>query len=402
MLDLLSPFAGAGQARLARTIRDLLDAVLDGTGGCTPGALDDRARLEPLGFARLSLDQRPGDDLSGIYAGYLDGPERPRRIRVLTDAFGQAVVPPRAILAGLPPRTEIVLVRDDTDAGYRPLAPLPSMRHGAHRAMARTAHTLPASDAVVLPVSSPYFARLGLPLGPAPLRAGAHDPAVAALGRAMTALQRGWPGGHAAIAGVLRHVCLFDNGAQNGFATPAVHGAVFLNVALGDSVPFFVEELTHQAGHVVFTSVLRSAPPPVSVPLDTELSALATVHESDGRTVEVVLHGLVTLGLMVEALDAVHLDAPDERAEAAARAAFALLRMSHDLVRLAELSIFTDFGAALVGTLATIHDRAFRRHRDDLRHADFSGQGYNFDFPTYRRVNGLAAPEGRDVTGTPR
>jgi hypothetical protein len=213
--------------------------------------------------------------------------------------------------------------------------------------------------------------------------ARAHRKTVAT---ALQHMSNSWPVLAGAIKGVVRHIVLFDDIARNSFATPAAHGVAFVNVALGTSEPFFVEDLAHQCGHVLFTAAWEGGEPLLTVPANTAVGELT--DRDDHRTLEVLLHGMFTQTLMVGALDRLLLSNTEiDRYEGAGRLAFALVRLGLDLRMFATLPVYSDAGIALLRELIAAYMSAAERHRHLLMTADLADQPYNFDYVCYKARN---------------
>jgi hypothetical protein len=195
-----------------------------------------------------------------------------------------------------------------------------------------------------------------------------------------------WPALAAKIGSVVRYVMLFDDRTRNSFAMIGAHGVLFLNVAHGSSEAFFVEDIAHQAGHVLFTAAWHGSEPLLTVSPDMRIQQ-ATAHD-DHRSFEVALHGMVTQTLMVSALDKFLASKPEaDRPEATGRLVFALLRLGFDLRLLANLPVYTDRGMALVRAMIAAYSSAAERYGEVMLATNFAGQPYNFDYEVYRAQN---------------
>ncbi|HEX8207052.1 MAG TPA: hypothetical protein VF587_13410 [Solirubrobacteraceae bacterium] len=213
-----------------------------------------------------------------------------------------------------------------------------------------------------------------------------------ALSAGLGLIEEAWPALGEAIGRSVRHVVLFRDPARNSFATPAAHGIAFINTALGTSDVFFVEDLAHQGGHVLFEAAWEGAPALVSVAPEASVGELA--GSDDARSLEVAVHGMVTLTLMIGALRRVLAsDAAVDRDEATGRLLFALVRLGTDLRALAGLPVYAEAGVAVMREVVGAYMEAARAYGELVVAADFTGQPYNFDLALFRRRNAeLRAP----------
>lgn len=197
-----------------------------------------------------------------------------------------------------------------------------------------------------------------------------------------------WPELSALINDTIRYLVLFEQPCQNSFASRATHGVAYLNVALGSSVAFFIEDVAHQCGHGLFSSAWEGGEALILVDRDTEMTT-ATGAVGDHRTLEVALHGAITLALMLEALDR-YIESGShwsDRAEARARLTFALTRLGLDIGPLSGCAALTSAGAALFDAVIATYHRMLVRYRADVMRSDFTGQGYNFDYEVFLAHN---------------
>jgi hypothetical protein len=209
------------------------------------------------------------------------------------------------------------------------------------------------------------------------------------LDRAFALLRGLHPELYRSLLSVLRTVVIFDGQGLNSFATPAAHGAVFINADLGDTEVFLLEELSHQGGHVLFSAATVNAPSYFDIGPETPVASF-TQRRDDDRSVYVVLHGVVTEAWMAQTLDTalsrrvacgVHLH------ELQGRLAFTLRRFAADLQTIALPGILNDRGLSLLRVLLATYLDIARPRAELVRRADFSNQSYNFSYARYAELN---------------
>lgn len=210
------------------------------------------------------------------------------------------------------------------------------------------------------------------------------------LRRALMLVAEAWPELSAQIAYNVRRIVLFRAAGINSFAAPAAHGTSFHNLALGRDEVFLIEDLAHQCGHVIFATATQDGTEYLCH--DPAASLGCVVGNDDNRSLLAALHGLVTEGLMSICLDrCMRLDAftRAQRHELAGRLAFIARRFAVDAGHLFREDLLTEAGISMVSSLVASLRDVVDRHRSLLMAADFSNQGYNFDYDAYLARNPL-------------
>lgn len=186
----------------------------------------------------------------------------------------------------------------------------------------------------------------------------------------------------------LRCIVLFDQPDARSFAALGAHGAVFLKVPPSEHPGYFIEELTHQGGHLVFNAATVRRREFTKLDPDTSLSS---VYEDDARTVYDALHGLYTEHMTVRVLRGVDESKPlvgEAAAEVYGRLCFVSARHRQDIDYFSDKAsaVFSDLGLELFEYFRE-QQELFEKERPDLQDADLTGQGYDFNLGTYLRRN---------------
>lgn len=207
--------------------------------------------------------------------------------------------------------------------------------------------------------------------------------------RALDLLERHARDVHDSILAATRAVLVFHAPGMNSFAAPGAHGIGFLNAALGDDEVFFIEDLAHQCGHVVFHAMTLDRDRFLRVRGETPMG---TIHGRghDPRTVLDALHGLFTEALIAIALTRCAESAEwtdRQRHELSGRLAMILRRYRGDLEDLAYPEIYSDGGLGLLRILYAIFTGLAIEHAALVQACDFSNQDYNFDYARFRALN---------------
>lgn len=382
----LADSVAGGQDHLSNTLRALtyradpdLFEVLDETDGAV--------FLEPLLFAHFVVKQ-PRITLPQLVLGYVDASLYPEAMEVRSDASGTIYLPRigyfcteapdrTLVLRWDPDPRHATLLDDDVPVGFRfeaiPRIPGTNIEIGRH--------------------GSPLLADLAAESSPHGADFRVVDERshgwVDHLARALEIIRTEWPAYHRHIEATVRQVVLFQSEGLNSFATVSAHGIAFLNVSARDDEVFFVDDLLHQCGHVMFHAATARRKEYVAVDPETPIGSFHD-HPDDDRSVYVVLHGVFTEFAMVHGLRLC-----DERAvfsgrkahELRGRLAFIAQKTAIDLRNLAPPSLLTPTGRALYDTFLAEFERLRRERPELLAGYTMAGQPYNFSYELFARAN---------------
>ena len=187
----------------------------------------------------------------------------------------------------------------------------------------------------------------------------------------------------------IRKIVIFHSNQMNSFASMFAHGTAFLNASDCDDEVFFVEDLAHQCGHVLFNAVTLGLDQYFAVDPDTPLKTFTSM-DSETRTLYDAFHGVFTEALMIQSLNSCHEnnDFKGRQAhELLGRIAFILRRFGTDLHCLIEPGIFTEKGNFLLHNIFQEFKGRVAQHSRIVREFDFSNQPYNFNYDKFVELN---------------
>ena len=374
-----------GQAHLANTLRalvyqadpELFDVLEDA---------DPDVFLEPLLFAHFAVKQ-PSIPLSQIVVGYVDAAMRPDAIQVRSDAAGTIYLPRIGyFLTGARDRTLLLLWDEET--GHASLLDGDTPIDFRFEELPR----IPGTNIEICCQGVPMLADViaesttqGADFRVLDERHGHVDH----LATAMEIIRAQWPAYHAQIQGTVRQVVLFQSATLESFATVSAHGIAFLNVNACDDEVFFVADLLHQCGHVMFNAATARRKEYVAVDPDTPIRSF-NGDPKDNRSVYVVLHGMFTELAMVHVLRLC-----DERAvfsgrkahELTGRLAFITHKALSDMASLGDESLLTAKGRSLYETFVAVFESTRRERADLLAGYTMANQPYSFSYEVFARLN---------------
>jgi HEXXH motif-containing protein len=173
------------------------------------------------------------------------------------------------------------------------------------------------------------------------------------------------------------------------FTAERLPGVIFLSCPQQPTLPFFLEEITHQCGHTALSAAAFGHrllfEQDESLPI-----ASITGDESDHRSIYVVLHGLFTEVMIAHVLEAaltMDLLPHQARLEAAGRLGLALQKYSADRANAAALPYLTSYGDAFCREIVRLGDRLCLSTEHLRAGLDLAGQPYDFDLDCFLRRN---------------
>jgi hypothetical protein len=349
---------------------------------------DDCPFLEPLLFA-WAVDSERLVPLEQILFGYIPDSQKPREIAVWADAEG-AVEIPRAGYFHTGIHNRLLTMRRGPDG--------PVLTEGD----AVVAHTYSAPltpDGLgieicrhINPLLSQFFADEN---GSKPdvdpgLKAGRWaDMHAATVGKALQIIQACQPNFFSQVQKAVRRIVLYSSRRPYSFATLGAHGIAFLNVPEGADEIFFVEDLAHQCGHVLFSAMTLDPGELLELPPTFPLAKI-TGEEKETRDLYTTLHGVYTEAWMNLCLDYccdLAVFSPRQRHELSGRFALILTRFGSDLRSLSYEGVFSEKGTMLVHWFTGIYRDIVSRRREMLSPLNIQNQPYCFRYEEFVSAN---------------
>lgn len=191
------------------------------------------------------------------------------------------------------------------------------------------------------------------------------------------------------ICSATRVVQLYSAEQPNSFATLSAHGAAFLNIGQDHDLLYFIDDLSHQCGHIVFNAVTREKAGFFTIDPHLPLQEM-TRKPDESRDLYAAFHGLFTYTLITRMLHLLlasdHLDA-DQRHHCLGRLWFYLLKFFMDLQNLANPKVFTERGRLLYNLFVDCYQQLYQRYAEQVSHLDLSNQPYVFNLAAFLALN---------------
>lgn len=204
------------------------------------------------------------------------------------------------------------------------------------------------------------------------------------LDAAMTLLHAHAPAWHRRLGDAVKSLLVFRHRQAASFAALGVHGLVGVNAARGSTLCAFIDALAHQGGHVLLTEATLDQQRWFEVAATTQVGAAS----GDARTLYETLHGLFTMGAVIEvfgAIDPQDLASPTDRMERRGRIALARTRLALDLAALRRHASGHFKGPAR--DMVAVLENMLGHHDPDRRDFDLGGQREDFDVGVFLSRN---------------
>jgi hypothetical protein len=377
--------ATLGQRRLAETIRRLIyqsdEALFDQLEFS-----NDTVFLQPLLFSYFT-DPSPSIGLPQILYGSVPPGNRPSTLQIATDVTGRATLGAFADLETALPSAMLDFGRRSdgtygcsngtTSLPFRMRAPL--IVPGTQIEVTTEVHPLfyrffdqpdaRLTDARTVRVSQDCVSHL-----------------LMALGLMQMYCQPVW----AEIATFIRLIVLYRAVAPNSFAAKSAHGAIFCNVGADDDEIALLEDVAHQAAHVIFNAFSHDPMRLMVIDPDTPMNSLCD-EAMDTRPINAAFHALFTYTLICRVLTRV-LDAgvlPERQVhEILGRLGLILCKFAYDLRILSLPSVYTLAGRRCHEAFDLEYQHFQGRYGALVDGFAYDNQPYAFDYACFVERNG--------------
>jgi hypothetical protein len=169
-----------------------------------------------------------------------------------------------------------------------------------------------------------------------------------------------------------------------------------VNADTDDDEVFFIEDLVHQCGHVIFNAIAFDKKALLVVDPDTPLREFTGITQESRTTLD-TLHGIFTETAMCQCLDIWyenHVFSGRQEHELLGRFAYILKRFNCDLQNLEHRQIFTDNGFLLYRWYLSVFDRLYQKRGDLLRELKIGNQPYKFNYEKFAALNPIGSTSG--------
>jgi hypothetical protein len=225
------------------------------------------------------------------------------------------------------------------------------------------------------------------------------------LSKAFSLIQNFEPGYYKLLEQAIFKVMIFNDPEvkRNSFATLSVHGCAFFNSFQKEyDEIFFVEDIAHQCGHVIFNNIIYDRKDIFKISSETIIKEKGflgmIVNLLEDRTLFVAFHAMFTYyGIsrcLLACITKAELSALQKH-EAMGRLAFCLRKYKNDINLLGKLDehgksvYFTDDGILLYQPMVTLYNKIQMELGSQLSKINLLNQPYNFSVKNFHKSNPL-------------
>ncbi|WP_338877042.1 hypothetical protein WBJ53_15410 [Spirosoma sp. SC4-14] len=196
------------------------------------------------------------------------------------------------------------------------------------------------------------------------------------------------------IETVTREFVVFNSPPEHhSFAGIMHHGTAYFNVEnTTKSAVFFIDDIAHQCGHIIFNALTLDTNQYLRVPKDFPLKEF-TGYDGERRGVYGAFHGLFTYTTILHSLDTL-LSSPSNfddalRHEALGRLGFYLDKFGFDLVNLNNPNILTETSMDFHRQFAIGYNYIRQKYQSALSGFSYQNQPYTFQYNLFSHLNPL-------------
>jgi hypothetical protein len=385
LLELVSREISGGQAELAGCVKSLVSRQTNPVCELLDFR-DDCSFMEPLLFTYFSTPETRVT-LEQILYGQIDEGLRPAAVRAFVDDTGAICLPGLGyVLTDLSDR-EVTFARGASPGTY-------VVEEGGRPVTHTFEKILYVGDTGIElgarndPLTNTLFRDLGGRAVGAEFE-GLAPRLAQPLALAFRILKDIVPAYHDSIVAVTRRVVVYRNECLNSFASLSAHGAAFLETRGDENETFFIEDIVHQCGHIIFNAMTLDREAYFVVNPDRSLGKLA--HDGDeDRSVYVAYHGIFTECLMCICLYRCYesrIFKGSKAHELLGRLAFILRRLYLDLLNMRQENLFTAKGLALYRMFEEVFDGVYKLIAEPVTQLNMGNQPYNFSYERFVERN---------------
>lgn len=190
---------------------------------------------------------------------------------------------------------------------------------------------------------------------------------------------------------VTKEFVVFSSPDHNSFAGIMQHGTAYFNVENKQkSKVFFIDDIAHQCGHIIFNTLTYDTKNYLNVAKDFSLKNF-TSNALEKRSVYGAFHGLFTYSLILMSLDNFlekesGFDNVLEH-EALGRVGFYLQKFKHDIELLGITNVFTDVGWGLYKEFKDTFFYIREKWSGKTQDFDYANQPYIFQYNHFIDLN---------------
>ena len=225
---------------------------------------------------------------------------------------------------------------------------------------------------------------------------------IAHLTFALDNIEKYAPDWYTLLKSTVRKMVIFNDPSKkrNSFATQSVHGCAFFNAFQENyNEVFFIEDIAHQCGHVIFNAYLASKPDIFRIDKNTDIYMNGERNSyNEPRALYVMIHAMYTYESIFTCFnDCLENEVFSDHKlhELCGRLTFTLMKFERDYELLSktnekdENEYFTDLGMDLISQFKESYKKCITNWGKNLVMFNLNNQPYNFSYSKFLELNPL-------------
>lgn len=189
-----------------------------------------------------------------------------------------------------------------------------------------------------------------------------------------------------------RELVVFNSETQYSMAALSYYGVGFINVANETRKElFFVDDIAHQCGHVIFHALTLKVENFLKVHKDSPLKEF-TYIDGESRTVYGAFHGLFTYTTILHCLDKCldnSIFHENDKHETIGRLGFYMDKFQKDLEHMNDKRMLTNQGFEFYEMFLSGYKKIKKKYSSLLSSLDYKNQPYLFNYKLFQAINPL-------------
>ncbi len=343
---------------------------------------DDRTFLEPSLFYYVSGKSTINLPIEQLLFGYMRSSDQPEQFKALTDPFGWINLPNYGYL-----KTNVLcgLVNLELNDGQ-----FVENKIIQNNTVYPLAYSVSASFLITQSLPFILYTSTGTPDDCQKSTAETNEKYTSSLQRALFILKNHVTDFWTLMVNSVREISLFQSRQMRSMASISYFGTAFINTeGQPHNEVFFIEDLAHQCGHILFYALTVRTTQFLKILPQTRLS-IYSANKHDTRDVYGAFHGLFTYTTILHCLASClrsGVFGTHQRQEALARIGFYMHKFALDLTTMNQTDFFTSEGSCLYDAMQASFRQVQTEFGDHYTNYRYNNQPYIFNYSSFQEIN---------------
>lgn len=207
--------------------------------------------------------------------------------------------------------------------------------------------------------------------------------------KALKIIEAVYPEYYSVLKSVTRKFLLYQ-GLPNSFATLSAHGIAFLNVPGENGISFFIDNIVHQCGHIIFNAISFEKEKWFKVDPMLPVGEINSDYKADRADLYGRFHGLFTqtnINICIDNCLRSDLLKGEDLLELKARFSSNMKRFKAALNKLDLPEVYTEIGKEWYDFFNSTYNTLYLKRKDMIESYNMDNQPYVFSFKIFKRDN---------------